>query len=83
VLKLLLGGVLDRMIGFLAHNFFTQFESTGNHNAVAILHTFQFTVPQALGFSFLTSRVLATDLSVALQLQLTQEFREQGLREGL
>jgi hypothetical protein len=33
------------------------------YSAIAILHTFQFTVTHALGFSVLTSRVLATELS--------------------
>jgi hypothetical protein len=32
------------------------------YSAVAILHTLQFTVTQALGFSVFTSRILATDL---------------------
>jgi hypothetical protein len=35
----------------------------GNYSAIAILHTFQFTVAHALGISVFTSRVLATDLS--------------------
>jgi hypothetical protein len=33
------------------------------YSAIAILHTFQFTVTHALGFSVFTSRILATDLS--------------------
>jgi hypothetical protein len=33
------------------------------YSAIAILHTFQLTVPHALGFSVFTSRILATDLS--------------------
>jgi hypothetical protein len=33
------------------------------YRAIAILHTFQFTVARALGFSIFTSRILATDLS--------------------
>jgi hypothetical protein len=32
-------------------------------SAIAILHTFHFTVTHALGFSVVTSRILATDLS--------------------
>jgi hypothetical protein len=32
-------------------------------SSIAILHTFQFTAAHALGFSVLTSRILATDLS--------------------
>jgi hypothetical protein len=41
----------------------TQFGTTGNYSSIAILHTFQFTVANALGFSVFTSRILATDLS--------------------
>jgi hypothetical protein len=33
------------------------------HSAIAILHTFQFTVSHALGFSVFISRIPATDLS--------------------
>jgi hypothetical protein len=33
------------------------------YRAIAILHTFQFIVTHALGFSVFTSRILATDLS--------------------
>jgi hypothetical protein len=33
------------------------------YSTITILHTFQFTVTHALGFSVLTSRILATDLS--------------------
>jgi hypothetical protein len=33
------------------------------YSAIAILHTFQFTVTHALGFLVFTSRILATDLS--------------------
>jgi hypothetical protein len=33
------------------------------YSDIAVLHTFQFTVAQALGFSVFTSRILATDLS--------------------
>jgi hypothetical protein len=36
---------------------------TLKYSAIADLHTFQFTVAQALGFSVFTSRLLATDLS--------------------
>jgi hypothetical protein len=35
-------------------------------SAIAILHTLQFTIAHALGFSVFTSRILATDLSVSL-----------------
>jgi heme-binding NEAT domain protein len=46
----------------LLHLKHSQLESTGNHSAIAILHTFQFTVPHALEFSVFSSRILATDL---------------------
>jgi hypothetical protein len=42
------------------------------YSAVANLHTFQFTVTHALGFSVFTSRILATDLSQS-QFQITHE----------
>jgi hypothetical protein len=34
----------------------------GQYNAIAILHTLQFTVAHTLGSSAFTSRILATDL---------------------
>jgi hypothetical protein len=36
---------------------------TLKYNDIADLHTFQFTVTHALGFSVFTSRLLATDLN--------------------
>jgi hypothetical protein len=51
------------MMGFIDTYTFTQFGTTGNYSAIVILHTFQFTVAHALGFSVFTSRILATDLS--------------------
>jgi hypothetical protein len=54
---------LDWMIRFIAPYTFTQLWTTENYSAVAILHTFQFTAPHALGFSVFTSRILATDFS--------------------
>jgi hypothetical protein len=39
------------------------FRDYRQYSAVAILHTLQFTVTHALGFSVFTSRILATDLS--------------------
>jgi hypothetical protein len=51
------------MIGFNTPCTFTQFGTTGNYRAIAILHTFQFTFARALGFSDFTSRNLAMDLS--------------------
>jgi hypothetical protein len=35
------------------------------YSAITILHTLQFTVTQALGSSFFTSRILTTDLSLS------------------
>jgi hypothetical protein len=40
--------------------------STLNYNAIAILHNFQFAVAHALGFSVLTSRILATHLNTEI-----------------
>jgi hypothetical protein len=37
--------------------------TTDKYSAIAILHTLQFTVTHALGFSVFTSRILATDSS--------------------
>jgi hypothetical protein len=51
------------MIGFIATYTVTTLGTTRNTSAIAILHTFQFTVTHALGFPVLTSRTLATDLS--------------------
>jgi hypothetical protein len=45
------------LIGFIAPYTFAQI------GTIAILHTFQFTVAYALGFSVIASRILATDLS--------------------
>jgi hypothetical protein len=50
---------LDWMFGFIAPYTFTHFGTTGNYSAIAILHT----ITHAIGFSVLTSRILATDLS--------------------
>jgi hypothetical protein len=43
----------------------TQLGTTGNYSIIADLHTFQFTVPHALGFLVFTSHILATELSQA------------------
>jgi hypothetical protein len=51
------------MIGFIDTYTFTQSGAAGSYNAIAILHTSQFTVTHALGFSVYMSRILATDLS--------------------
>jgi hypothetical protein len=52
------------MFGFIA-----LIHSTRNYkkySAIAVLHTLQFTVTHALGFSVFTSRILATDLSTVI-----------------
>jgi uncharacterized membrane protein len=41
------------------------------YSAIADLHTFQFTIVHALGFSVSTSRLLATDLSTEISTQVT------------
>jgi hypothetical protein len=53
--------VLDWMIGFI-DTLYNQLGTTSNYNAMADLHTLQFTVTQAPRFSAFTSRILATDL---------------------
>jgi hypothetical protein len=50
-------------LNLLTRYTFTQFATTGNYRAIAILQTLQFTVTHALGFSAFTSRILATDIS--------------------
>jgi hypothetical protein len=47
----------------LLHLIHSQIGTIGNYSAIAILYTFQFTVPHALAFSVFTSRNLATELS--------------------
>jgi hypothetical protein len=51
---------LDWMVGFIDTSY-TPLGTTGNYSAIADLHTLQFTVTHALGFSVFTSRILATD----------------------
>jgi hypothetical protein len=53
--------VLD-WIGFIASYTFTT-QDYRQYSAIAILHTFEFTVAHIPGFSVFTSRILATDLS--------------------
>jgi hypothetical protein len=50
------------MIRFIAPYTFVKFGTKGKI-ALSLFYTLQFTVTHALGFSFLTSRILATDLS--------------------
>jgi hypothetical protein len=45
---------------------FTQIGTTGNYSPVAILHTFQFNVAHALGFSLSTSPLLVKDLDTGV-----------------
>jgi hypothetical protein len=42
--------------------------------AIADLHTFQFTIAHALGFSVLTIRLLTTDLSTETSTQITKSI---------
>jgi hypothetical protein len=51
------------MIVLIAPYTFSQFGSTRNYRAIAILHTLQFTITHALGFSVFPSRLLAMELS--------------------
>jgi hypothetical protein len=51
------------MIGFINTYTFTYFETTSNYSDIALLHTLQFTVASAPGFSVFTSRNMTTDLS--------------------
>jgi hypothetical protein len=50
------------MIGFI-DTLYTVLGTRGNYSAIADLHTLQFNVTHALGFSVFISRILATDLS--------------------
>jgi hypothetical protein len=43
------------------------------YSAIASLHTLQFTVTHVLAFTVFTSRILATDLSQSISLQITHE----------
>jgi hypothetical protein len=54
--------ILVRMIGFI-NTSVTISLNYNQYNAIADLHTFQFTVVQALGIFVFTSRLLATDLN--------------------
>jgi hypothetical protein len=60
------GGIRARLhMGLLHSIYFTLYIHTirdyRQQSAVAILHTFQFTVTHSLGFSVFTSRILETD----------------------
>jgi hypothetical protein len=60
-LRVIYRRVSDWIIGFIDH-LYTPLGTTSNYSAIVILHTLQFTVTHALGFSIFTSRILATDL---------------------
>jgi hypothetical protein len=49
------------MIAFI-DTLYTPLGTTDNYSAITDVHTLQFTVTHALGFSVFTSRILATDL---------------------
>jgi hypothetical protein len=63
-------GILLRDLydGFSLHDWiywqliYSQLATTGNYSATAELHSLQFTVIHAIGFTVFTSRILATDL---------------------
>jgi hypothetical protein len=54
--------ILDWMTGFI-DTFYTQLRTTGNYSAIADLRILQFTATHVLGFSVLTSRILATEFN--------------------
>jgi hypothetical protein len=54
------------MTGFIDAFFVQSLFITKQYSAVADLHTFQFTVAHALGFSVSTSRTLATDFNIEI-----------------
>jgi hypothetical protein len=51
------------MIGFINTLYIHTTRDYRQYSAIAILHTLQVTVTHSLGFSVLTSRILATDLT--------------------
>jgi hypothetical protein len=57
-----INGSFDWLIGFIAPYTVTQLGTTGNYSAIAGLHTLQFSVIHALGFSVYITHILATDL---------------------
>jgi hypothetical protein len=76
------------MIGFIGTSVTVSLDYN-RYSVIADLHTFQFTVPHALGFSVSTSRLLATDvtsnhydvfLSFLLQSPWTADFLNSDLR---
>jgi hypothetical protein len=61
------------MIGFIYTLYIRTVRNYRQYSAIAVLHTVQFTVAHTPGFSAVSSRILATDLSVPLSLKLTHE----------
>jgi hypothetical protein len=55
--------VRDLQDEFWIDTVYTVHGTAGNYSATFDLHTLQFTVTHALGFSVLTSRILATDFT--------------------
>jgi hypothetical protein len=66
------------MIGFIAPFTFTQFGATGNYSAIAILHTFQFTVAQALRFSVFTTHRRKFKISSATIWTSVSQYRKKN-----
>jgi hypothetical protein len=70
------------MIGFISTSVTTSLNHT-YYSAIADLHTCQFTVAHALGFSVFSSRLLAADLnkeiSISNQYEVFMLFRLQSL----
>jgi hypothetical protein len=62
VVCIIIGGVLNSMIGFIGTLYTFTTRDYRQSSAIAELLTFQFTITHALGFSVFTSRILATDL---------------------
>jgi hypothetical protein len=54
-----LDGVLDLMIGF--DTLHKVLGTTGDYSAISDLHTLDFALTHAQGFSVFTSRIMATD----------------------
>jgi hypothetical protein len=57
-----MGRGFDWLMGFINALYIHTVRDYRQYSAIAILHTLQFTVTYALGFSVFTSRILATDL---------------------
>jgi hypothetical protein len=55
-------GLVNGFIDYL----YTPLGTTSNYNAITNLHTLQFTVTHALGFSVFTSHILAMDFNTVI-----------------